>query len=81
VGFVVDKVALVQVLSEYFGFPCKFSFHRLHYKHHLSPGAFTTGKKKKKIAAAPSGLRIHETKKKNEVPSADPSIYERNVYN
>jgi hypothetical protein len=25
VGFVVDKVALGQVLSEYFGFPCQFS--------------------------------------------------------
>jgi hypothetical protein len=27
VGFVVDKVALRQVSSEYFGFPCQFSFH------------------------------------------------------
>jgi hypothetical protein len=27
VGFVVDKVALMQVFSEYFGFPCQFSFH------------------------------------------------------
>jgi hypothetical protein len=36
VGFVVDKVALVQVFSEYFGFPCQFSFHRLlHILHHL----------------------------------------------
>jgi hypothetical protein len=26
VGFVGDKVALEQVFSEYFGFPCKFSF-------------------------------------------------------
>jgi hypothetical protein len=26
-GFVVDKVALGQVFSEYFGFPCQ-SFHR-----------------------------------------------------
>jgi hypothetical protein len=24
----VDKVALGQVSSEYFGFPCKFSFHQ-----------------------------------------------------
>jgi hypothetical protein len=29
VGFVVDKVALGQVFSEYFGFHCQFSFHRL----------------------------------------------------
>jgi hypothetical protein len=27
--FVVDKVALGQVLSEYFGFPCPSSFHQL----------------------------------------------------
>jgi hypothetical protein len=27
VGFVVDKVALGQVFSDYFGFPCQFSFH------------------------------------------------------
>jgi hypothetical protein len=26
VGFVVDKVALEQVFSEHFGFPCQFSF-------------------------------------------------------
>jgi hypothetical protein len=29
VGFVVDNVALGHVSSEYFGFPCHFSFHRL----------------------------------------------------
>jgi hypothetical protein len=28
VGFVVDKMALGQVFSEYFGFPCQSSFHR-----------------------------------------------------
>jgi hypothetical protein len=27
VGFVVKKVALEQVFSEYFGFPCQSSFH------------------------------------------------------
>jgi hypothetical protein len=27
VGFVVDKVGLEQVFSEYFGFPCQSSFH------------------------------------------------------
>jgi hypothetical protein len=27
VGFVVDKVALGQVFSEYFSFPCQSSFH------------------------------------------------------
>jgi hypothetical protein len=44
VGFVVDKVALGQVFSEYFGFPCQSSFHQfLHNHHHLSPGAGTIG--------------------------------------
>jgi hypothetical protein len=28
VGFVVKKVALAQVFSEYFGFPLPISFHR-----------------------------------------------------
>jgi hypothetical protein len=32
VGFVVDKAALGQVLSEYFGFPCQ-SFHQFLYHH------------------------------------------------
>jgi hypothetical protein len=29
-GFVVDKVALGQVFSEYFGFPCQSAFHQLY---------------------------------------------------
>jgi hypothetical protein len=42
VGFVVDKVALGQVFSEYFGFPCQF--HQFLHNHpHLSPGAGTIG--------------------------------------
>jgi hypothetical protein len=42
VGFVVDKVALGQVFSEYFGFPCQSSFHQLLHIH-ISPGAGTIG--------------------------------------
>jgi hypothetical protein len=35
VGFMVDKVALGQVFSNYFGFPCQSSFHQLlHNQHH-----------------------------------------------
>jgi hypothetical protein len=35
VGFVVDKVALGQVFSEYFGFPCQSSFRQiLHHHNH-----------------------------------------------
>jgi hypothetical protein len=33
--FVVDKVALGQVFSEHFGFPCQSSFHQiLHHQNH-----------------------------------------------
>jgi hypothetical protein len=46
VGFVVDKVALGQVFSEYFGFPCQSSFHQLLHNHlHLSSGAGTISQK------------------------------------
>jgi hypothetical protein len=46
-GFVVDKVALGQVFSEYFGFPCQSSFHQLLHNHpHLSPGAGIIGQKR-----------------------------------
>jgi hypothetical protein len=35
VGFVVDKAALGQVFSKYFGFPCQSSFHQfLHHHNH-----------------------------------------------
>jgi hypothetical protein len=46
VGFVVDKVALGQVFSEYFGSPCQSLFHQLLHNHpHLSSGACTIGQK------------------------------------
>jgi hypothetical protein len=54
VGFVVNKVALGQVFSEYFGFPCKFSFYWLHYTH-LPSGA---GRMGPSVAGVPSGLRL-----------------------
>jgi hypothetical protein len=34
VGFVVEKVALGQVTSEYFGLSCRFSFHQMLHTHH-----------------------------------------------
>jgi hypothetical protein len=65
VGFVVDKVVLGQVSSEYFGFPFNFSFHRLlNIHHHLSSGAGTRGQV---VTDAPSGLNLtppKETKKR-----------------
>jgi hypothetical protein len=64
VGFVVDKVALGQVFSEYFDFSCQFSFHSLlHTHHHLSSRAGTTGQL---VADVQSGLSLNppeETKK------------------
>jgi hypothetical protein len=46
VGFVVDKVALGQVFSEYFGFPCQSSFNQLlHNYPHLSSGPGKIGQK------------------------------------
>jgi hypothetical protein len=54
VGFVVDELALGQVFSEYFGFPCQLAFHLLlHNYHDLSSGAGTIGQT---VAAVPSGL-------------------------
>jgi hypothetical protein len=53
VGFVVDKVALGQVFSKYFDFPCH-SFHQPpHTLHHPSSGAGTLGQM---VADVPSGL-------------------------
>jgi hypothetical protein len=72
VGFVVDKVALGQVSSEYSGFPCQFPFHRLLHNH-LSFGAGTIGQL---VTDVPSGLSLtlpQETKKKS-LPIADCAI-------
>jgi hypothetical protein len=49
-------VALEQVFSEYFGFPCQFSFNQLFRTHHLSSVAGTIGQF---VADVPSGLRLH----------------------
>jgi hypothetical protein len=34
VGFVVEKLALGQVLFEYFGFPCQYAFHQILHPHY-----------------------------------------------
>jgi hypothetical protein len=60
----MDKVAVGQVFSEYFGFPCQFPFHRLLHTHHLSSAAGTIGQM---VADVQSGLSLtppQETKKK-----------------
>jgi hypothetical protein len=80
VGFVVDKVALVERFSEYFSFPCKFSFHRLLHIHHLSSGAGTLGQS---VADIPSGLGLtppQEAKKETSllasIKDAESNTYE-----
>jgi hypothetical protein len=66
VGFVVDKVALGQVLSEYFGFLCQLSFHRLlHIYHHLSSGAGLIGQLVADVQSSHPTLRNKKKKKKN----------------
>jgi hypothetical protein len=50
VGFVVEKVALGRVFSEYFGFPCQSSLHKILH-HHNHPGQATIGQS---VAAVPS---------------------------
>jgi hypothetical protein len=62
VGFVVYKVALEQVFSEYFGFPCEFSFHQLLHIHHLSSGAGIIGQT---VTDVPSGLSLTPPPKTN----------------
>jgi hypothetical protein len=72
----VDKVAVGQVSSGYFGFPCQFSFHRLLHIHHhlLSAGAGTIGQL---VADVPGGLGLtphQETKKKSSMSLYDIKI-------
>jgi hypothetical protein len=59
-------VALGQVFSEYFGFPCQFSFHRqLHINHHLSSGAGAVGQLVADVYQVDSvSPPLQETKKK-----------------
>jgi hypothetical protein len=81
VGFVVDKVVLGQVFSEYFVFPCQFSFHRLLHihHHHLSSGAGTIGQL---AADVPSGLSLttsQETKKVTKTDAMERMLKERIV--
>jgi hypothetical protein len=59
VGFVVDKVGLGKVFSEYFGFFCQSLFHQLLHNHHyLSSGAGTIGQT---VGAVASGLSLTPT--------------------
>jgi hypothetical protein len=59
VEFMMENVVLEQVFSDYFGFPCQFSFHRLFYTQ-LSSGAGTTGQL---VADVPSELSLTTLRK------------------
>jgi hypothetical protein len=66
---VVDKVALGQVSSECFGFPCQFSFHRLLHTHVPSEGCTigNSGRRTKWTQSHPS-LRNLKTNRETTVP-------------
>jgi hypothetical protein len=69
-GFVVDKVALKQVFSEYFGFSCQFSFRKMLHTH-LSSGAGTIHQL---VADVPSRLSLtppHKIKKNKALTGMD----------
>jgi hypothetical protein len=69
----VDKVALGQVFSKYFGFLFQFSFHRLLHTHHLSSGTGTIGRL---VAVVLGGLilvQFQETGKKLQYVTVPPS--------
>jgi hypothetical protein len=66
VGFVVDKVALWHVFSEYFGFHLL-----LHIRNRLSSGAGTIGQI---VADVPSGLGLTPTPRKPRFPTLE-AIY------
>jgi hypothetical protein len=59
-GICGRQMALRQVLSEYFSFPCQFSFHRLPHTHHLSSGA---GTRSQIVSEVPKGLTLTHSKK------------------
>jgi hypothetical protein len=63
----VDKVALGQVFSEYFGFPCHFSFHQLLNTHHLSTGAGAIGQLVADLTSGFSFTLPQEIKKKTTI--------------
>jgi hypothetical protein len=60
---VVDTVALGQVFSEYFGFPCQLSFHTLLHNHHLSSGAGTIGQLEAEVPSELSLTPLRKLKK------------------
>jgi hypothetical protein len=69
VGFVVDKVALGQVFSEYFSFPCQSLFNKLLHNHpYLSLGACIIGQKMK-VADSPKTLVVIYQTTQHQIPT------------
>jgi hypothetical protein len=58
VGFVVDKLALGQVFSKYFGFPCQLSFHQILHPHN-HPGQVQWARSVCRAEWAKYGLQPH----------------------
>jgi hypothetical protein len=63
VRFEVDKVALVQISSEYFGFSCQFIFPQMLHTH-VSSGAGTIGQLVAEVSSELSITLPHETERK-----------------
>jgi hypothetical protein len=63
-GICGGQSGIGQVFSEYFGFPCQFSFHRLLHIHHLSSRAGTIGQLVADVASGLSLTSHQETKKR-----------------
>jgi hypothetical protein len=60
---IFGKQAQGQVCSEYFSFPCQFSFHRLlHFHHPLSSGVGTEGQTAAAVSSGHSLTPLQETK-------------------
>jgi hypothetical protein len=79
VGFVVDKVALGQVFSEYFGFPCQTSFHQI-FHHHNHPGRYNRPFSGRRAEWTQFGLHppLCELKKIINIPNIDFSFKKQN---
>jgi hypothetical protein len=60
IGYVMNKTTLGGAATEYFGFPCQVSFHRLFHTHHHHPSS-VAGSIGQLVATGPSGLSLHST--------------------
>jgi hypothetical protein len=69
VGFVVDKVALGQVVSECFGFHCQSSFHQILHPHN-HPGQVQYARSGRRAEWTQFGLHSPLQIKKKKMPTA-----------